>query len=75
MYGKYKNGILLISDSVVGGYKPMIFTEMPTAEEGYEANFFWKEEADRFVQTWEIVPVSDEITNEEAFAIITGESV
>lgn len=61
MYGKTINGVLYVSFEEQEGYKPMVTTEAPTAPEGYKAAYYWKEEADRYVQTWELVlDVDDE---------------
>ena len=72
MYGKFVNGILYVVNEQTAGYKPFVFTEAPTAEEGYHAAFYWKEKTNSIEQTWEIVPVVDEIDDTEAFEIIFG---
>ena len=60
-YAKWIDGLLDVVEVETDGYKPMVNTEAPTAPEGYKAAFYWKEEADRYVQTWEIVlDVDDE---------------
>ena len=74
MYGKFENGIILLSDTELDGYAPMIHTEPPEVEEGYEALFYWKIEPNAITQTWEVVEVSEaELSDEEALSILTGE--
>ena len=74
MYGKNINGVLYIVFVETGGYKPMQFTDAPDAPNGYTAAFFWREDDEGFVQTWEFVPESDEeeLTAEEAIDVLLG---
>lgn len=65
MYGKIINGVLYVSFEEQEGYKPMVTTEAPTAPDGYKASFYWKEDTESFVQTWEIVL---DVDDEEATA-------
>lgn len=71
-YAKWIDGLLDVSEAEKDGYKPMVFSEPPEAPSGYEAGFFWKETASAWVQTWEIVPASDEVDDAEALNIILG---
>ena len=71
MFAKWDNGLMLVSETAQDGYKPMQTTEAPEAPSGYEALFFWKETDDAWVQTWEIVPeTEDDLTAEEIAAAI-----
>lgn len=73
MYFKWDSGLMLVSETPQEGYKPVEYTEAPEAPSGYIAAFYWKEEIDKFVQTWEIVPEDDDIDDTEALAIMLGE--
>lgn len=55
------------------GYKPVRFTEAPTPEPGYIAVPGWEETAEEIVQTWAVEPEPDEISEDRAYRIITGE--
>lgn len=57
------------------GYKPVRYTEAPTPEPGYIAVPGWTETAEEIVQTWTVEPEPDEISEERAYRIITGEEV
>ena len=72
MYGKFINGVLYGIETAQEGYKPIVFTESPTAEEGYVAASYWEEKSDNIEQTWEIVEAVDEVDDTEAFEIIFG---
>lgn len=72
MYAKWDNGIMLVAEEATQGYKPMITTEPPEAPEGYHAAFYWLEESEAFVQTWEIVPTIDDVDDSEALRILLG---
>lgn len=76
MYGKTINGVLYVSFEEMGGYKPMIKTVAPDAPEGFYASFFWNEETESFVQTWEIVadpePEPSIEDKAEAYDILMG---
>lgn len=55
-------------------YKPVTFTQPPgDAPEGYVWEETWTESAEAIVQGWEAVPEPDEISEERAYRIITGE--
>lgn len=56
MFAKWDNGLMLVSTTEKSDYKPMTFTEAPTAPSGYHAVFYWRETEDAFVQTWELLP-------------------
>lgn len=71
-YAKWIDGLLDVVEAEKDGYKPMQFTETPEAPSGYEAAFFWKENTDAWVQTWEIVPASEEVDDSEALEILLG---
>lgn len=49
------------------GYKPVRYTESPT-EEGKYAVDHWEETDEEIVQTWELVPLPDEISGDEFLA-------
>lgn len=55
------------------GYKPVRFTEPPTPEPGYIAVPGWEETEEEIVQTWDVVEEPDEIPEDRAYRIITGE--
>lgn len=55
------------------GYKPVRFTEPPTVEPGYIAVPGWEETPEAIVQTWAVEPEPDEIPEDRAYRIITGE--
>lgn len=55
------------------GYKPVTYTEPPELEPGYIAVPVWTETEEAIVQDWEAVPEPDEISEERAYRIITGE--
>ena len=55
------------------GYKPVRYTEAPTPEPGYIAVPGWTETAEEIVQMWTEEPEPDEISEERAYRIITGE--
>ena len=72
MYGKNGNGVLYVRFEPTEGYKPMMQSEAPEAPAGCHPGFYWRETENAWVQIWEIVPDSDELTEEEAFAILFG---
>ena len=72
MYFKWNEGLMLVSETEREGYKPAEYTEAPEAPSGYTAMCYWKEEPNSFIQTWEIVPESNEIDDAEALSILTG---
>ena len=55
------------------GYKPVRYTEAPAVEPGYIAVPGWEETGEEIVQTWAVEPEPDEISEERAYRIITGE--
>lgn len=57
------------------GYKPVRFTEPPETEPGYIAVPVWKETDAEIVQMWTEEPEPDEISEDRAYRIITGEEV
>ena len=57
------------------GYKPVRYTDAPTPEPGYIAVPEWVETEEEIVQTWAVEPEPDEISEERAYRIITGEEV
>lgn len=55
------------------GYYPIHYTEMPDdAPDGYHYESAWEQKETEILQTWHLVEDSDEISDEEAFAIIFG---
>ena len=54
------------------GYKPVVYTDPPTVEEGYIAVPDWEEEGDEIVQTWSIEEEPDEVDDERAMEILFG---
>lgn len=72
MFLKWESGLTRVSDTEKSGYKPAVYTDAPDAPTGCEAQYVWVEAEDSFVQTWEIVPISDEINDSEALNIILG---
>lgn len=71
-YARWIDGLLDVVEEPKDGYKPMQFTDPPKAPSGFEAAFYWRETDNAWEQTWEIVPVADEVTDEEALAILMG---
>ena len=57
---------------LAAGYKPVEFTDAPEAPEGFYYESAWEENADSIVQTWTLVPLPDDISDDEAFEIIFG---
>lgn len=55
------------------GYKPVRYTEVPTPEPGFVAVPGWEETPAEIVQTWTVEEEPDEISEERAYRIITGE--
>ena len=60
------------------GFKSMIFTDHPTAPNGYQYVDSWEEQPDRLLQVWTMVEVPSEGKTEEqqkaeAFDILIGE--
>lgn len=55
------------------GYKPVRYTEAPAVEPGFVAVPGWEETAAEIVQTWAVEPEPDEISEDRAYRIITGE--
>lgn len=55
------------------GYKPVRYTDPPEVEPGYIAVPGWTETAEEIVQTWAVEEEPDEISEERAYRIITGE--
>lgn len=58
---------------IAEGYLPVIYAEPPDTEPGYIAVDGWYDEGDALRQTWTIVEEPDEISEERAYRIITGE--
>lgn len=54
------------------GYKPVEFTEMPEAPDGYSYESGWEEQETAIVQTWTLVELPPDIPDDEAMAIILG---
>ena len=54
------------------GYKPVRYTNMPEAQEGYSYQAGWEETDDEIVQTWTQEPLPDDIDETGAFNIIFG---
>ena len=56
------------------GYKPVTFTDMPDAPEGWNYVLGWSELSDKIVQTWtlEELPPERDIDPEEALKILMG---
>lgn len=74
MYGKWINGVLYVAYEPKEGYKPFVFTEEPIAHTGYHTAYFWKEETDSFMQTWEVLKdYEEDINDSEALSIMLGE--
>lgn len=55
------------------GYKPVRYTDRPEPEPGYIAVPGWEETAEEIVQTWAVAEEPDEIPEDRAYRIITGE--
>ena len=57
---------------LAAGYKPVTFTDEPDAPDGYHAEFYWIEEAEKIIQAWQIVEDTDEVDADEALNILLG---
>lgn len=56
------------------GYYPVIYTSVPgDAPDGYHYESSWSQDQSSIVQTWELVEDIDELSSDEALAIIMGE--
>lgn len=55
------------------GWKTVIFSEAPTAPEGYYYESGWEEDESTITQTWTLTPLPDDIDDATAFAIIFGD--
>lgn len=55
------------------GYKPVRYTDRPEPEPGYIAVPGWEETEKEIVQTWAVAEEPDEIPEDRAYRIITGE--
>lgn len=55
------------------GYKPVHYTDPPTEpDEGYQWRESWSETEDVILQGWELVPVPDDVSADEAMEILFG---
>lgn len=54
------------------GYKPVEYTEMPEAPDGYTYKPGWEEQENAIIQTWTLMELPPDIPDEEAMAIILG---
>lgn len=55
------------------GYKPVRYTDPPTEPgEGYQWSETWSETEDVILQGWELVPVPDDVSADEAMEILFG---
>lgn len=63
-------------EAIRAGYKLAVFSEKPTAPDGYHASSYWTEEEETCTQHWEIVKDDDPTPTvedkAEAFDILTG---
>lgn len=55
------------------GYKPVRYIDPPSVDPGYVAVEMWQETKEEIVQTWAVEPEPDEIPEDRAYRIITGE--
>lgn len=56
------------------GYYPVNYTRVPDdAPDGYHYESGWSQEQSAIVQIWELVEDPDDISSDEALAIIMGE--
>lgn len=73
---KLHSGDSLVYNPPVGllreqGYKPVVYTEAPAAEEGYRAVSSWTETEVEITQTWTLAPEGD-ISDALALEILMG---
>lgn len=55
------------------GYKLSVFTDKPTAEEGFHPESYWTEDTETCTQHWRIVPDDDsDIDDSELLNILMG---
>ena len=55
------------------GYKPVVFSDMPEAPEGYYAEAYWNETDEAIRQSWQFVELPpDEASADELLEIILG---
>jgi hypothetical protein len=57
------------------GYKPVVFTEHPDEPDGYIYKSGWNDENDVIVQIWTLMPLPNDIDEDEAYRIIFGGEV
>ena len=55
------------------GYKPVIYTEPPEVDPGFVAVPEWEDTQTGIIRTWAIKPEPDEISEDRAWRILTGE--
>lgn len=57
------------------GYKPVVYTDMPIAPEGYYYEEKWTESEDSIIQSWELIeiPPETDVDPYEAMQILFGE--
>ena len=81
-YGTMKNGQLIRHKNCKEGDKPIVYTECPESE--FVCQYRWEERENEIVQVWEITdipkeederPLSEELTDAEALAILLGGAV
>lgn len=53
------------ADHISKGWYPVVYTDEPTVEEGYYAEYSWEQDGETIVQTWEIKELPDEVSAEE----------
>lgn len=61
-----------VGQYAAAGYKPVEYTEVPAAPEGFYYNPGWEEQENAIVQTWALVELPPDIPDDEAMAIILG---
>lgn len=73
MYGKNIDGVLYVKTEQEDGWKELIHTDVPESEDGYHAEFIWREEDDKFLQVWQMVKDYEmDIDDTEAVEILLG---
>ena len=79
----YAPNPIIIADRQIGnppgevyikqGYKPVVYTEPPEVEPGYEAVPGWYDDGTEIREVWTVVPEPDEVNSDRAMEILFEE--
>lgn len=74
MYGKIEDNALTTAPrGVTEGYKHVRLITPIEPPSGYEVEYGWEETEDEIIQTYELIPLSEDLTDSEILAILLGE--